>query len=198
MQFVVNRLTRGRVALSKISANSRTYLKMCHLCQQLVASLNQFFSANVSKVITAMNRRLQEIEESLEDGNIQTHEDLYRFRDFHMGVLDGLREALFDRKRYTEVLKLINDMFETILHLAKLSREGPPSAEISKELYDSLAMKTSIFIRVCKGLVEDPGHQKTVRSRDSPASSQGKVVKSDMSPIRELLLILQMNDFFGT
>ncbi|ETS82524.1 hypothetical protein PFICI_04400 [Pestalotiopsis fici W106-1] len=124
-------------------------------------------------------------------------------RERHEQVLDSIMHTLFLRKRQQPVLKVLDDIFTTILVFSRLSRlealgqsrAGYNGPSIS-ELYKTFKNKVEVFMTVCRGLSERKGH--------NAKAAKGDVTKEDARPaaheentIDRLLLRLEMSGYYG-
>ena len=196
MQYVVDRLT-SRVSSSAKSPRFGTSLKLQHMSRHFVSSINLHFSTSVTEACASLSKRLTLMETALDSDHTNHTQSIFSFRDYHAKVLDRMRQSLFLRKRYEEVLKLIEDIFEHILRSAKMAQEETPSHDDTRELLISLTKKISIFVRVCRGLEANDGRSVEGKIGTASYSDSQDHGHGDTTSIGVLLLALDMNDFFN-
>ena len=122
-------------------------------------------------------------------------------REVHSHVLDRIMVALFLRKRQLPILKLLEEIFNEVLHYAKYSRmqalginEGDGSAQYPGELYRGFKKKVQIFITVCRGLTEK-GRLGPNKADDDLGLRQDGIGEDNM--VAQLLMKLDMNDYYS-
>jgi hypothetical protein len=121
-------------------------------------------------------------------------------RDYHAEAVNQIMSALFLRKRQQPVLKLLEDIFVTVLAYAKHARlqaigavvEGDHTRAYSERLYKDFKKKVQVFITVCRTLTEKtrPG----ARSKEGGRHDGGGI--GDDSMVSQLLLKLDINHYY--
>ncbi|KAK0391091.1 hypothetical protein NLU13_0593 [Sarocladium strictum] len=115
-------------------------------------------------------------------------------REYHSQTLNQIMSALFLRKRQQPVLKLLEDIFVTVLAYAKYAQlqslgsvvEGDHTRAYSQKLYRDFKKKTQVFITVCRSLTE-----KTKLGSTHAADGLG-----DESMVSQLLLKLDISYYY--
>ena len=172
--------------------------------QRFVASLSAYFGdVGISAPWKAFEGWLDGVQKDLElasqpsSGVIHSPE---RLRACHSLILDRIILALLLRKRQQPVLKLLGEIFETILQFAKICRNptGNESPDIGR-LYQLFRKKVEVFITVCKGLSEKgefglkaDGNADVIH--DVKDSLGGKL---EENTINQLLMKLDMFNYYG-
>ena len=171
-------------------SKSTYWLKLSLLSRHFVSCISNYFFNGVSNHWSRLIRRLASINKDLVNQDGGFVEGIYALRDFHNQVLDRIMLTLFLRKRQIEVMKLLEEIFETILRFANQKmHDATLEAEAGlNELYESLYKKITIFVRSCRALSE--------KSRPGGARSDGHGVSTDENTVGQLLLSLNMNDFY--
>ena len=136
-----------------------------------------------------------------------------RVRDYHEQVLDDILRALLLRKRQHPVLKLLEDIFTSILQFAKQSRQrqrqqrdrsnndddDDDAREESSRSYRSFKKKVEVFVTVCRGLSEKGGGGYGVKRDETGGIHDGEQKRGSETAensINQLLLLLDMSGYF--
>ena len=117
---------------------------------------------------------------------------------YHAQTVNQIISALFLRKRQQPVLKLLDDIFITILTYAKHAQlqalgsvvAGEHTTAYAEKLYKDFRKKVQVFITVCRGLTE-----KTKAGAKKEGAAQADALGED-SMVAQLLLKLDMNHYY--
>ncbi|KAH8173100.1 spc97 / spc98 family protein [Sarocladium implicatum] len=118
--------------------------------------------------------------------------------EYHAQTVNQIMSALFLRKRQQPVLKLLDDIFITILTYAKHAQlralgsvvVGEHTAAYAEKLYKDFRKKVQVFITVCRGLTEK---SRSGAKRDGAARTDAL---GEDSMVAQLLLKLDMNHYY--
>ena len=209
MLYVVNQFFRDSEDRSSQQYRIQTIIQKFKLeAQHLVSTICSFFFAGIKSNWNVFSQRLDEIEKGLDQQDSQQHEGLHGLRDFHEKVLDRMMFAVFLRKRQEQVMRLIEEIFSTILVFARLSRirfsgtdvENADDTKIEK-IYHRFMKKVRVFVSVCKGLSERRGlggsntHENVL---DHDGFRRGDMNEDGGNTVGQLLLSLDMNGYYST
>jgi hypothetical protein len=169
-----------------------------------VSSLSAYFvDAGISSPWKAFEGWLDKVQADLElapQASSWVIHSPERLRACHSLILDRIMLALLLRKRQQPVLKLLSEIFETILQFAKICRTptGDDSPEVG-DLYKLFRKRVEVFVTVCKGLSEKgefglkaDGNADVIN--DVKDSLGGKV---EENTINQLLMKLDMFNYYG-
>ncbi|UKZ84916.1 uncharacterized protein TrAFT101_000802 [Trichoderma asperellum] len=213
MTFVVNQLFRDTNSLARDWEDpGDATLRFVKEAQHFVASVSTYFlDTGIAVPWRVFERKLDQIEVDLRRPTTSSSsEDVQspdKLQEFHSLVLDRIMLALFLRKRQQPVLKLLEDIFNTILRFAKhvrlkwLSRQGEETDAQTKAeadpstLYAEFKRKVQIFITVCRSLSEK------ARRTDGKRGREDRIFKEqygtgDDSMVAQLLVKLDMFDYY--
>ena len=205
MLFVVNLLSRdavkGSIGRDRMSVIIRRFkLEACHF----VTAICSYFFDGVKSNWGVFSRKLDDIEQRLDDFESGGHQGLHHLRKFHEETLDRMMFALLLRQRQTQVMKLLEEIFSAILMFARYSRsEAADRAEIDakiKDAYDRFKRKVKVFVNVCRGLSERRGpggsHDGEV-DRDHGGFEKEDVNEERGNTLGQLLLKLEMSGYYA-
>lgn len=202
MLFVVNQLfrdTNPRIAVRHGSdPTSRSFRIESH---HFVSAICRYFFNGVQATWEILHQRLKDIDTALDSPETSHGDSLDKLRDFHENLLDGLMFALMLRKRQTQVMKLIEEIFSLILLFARHARtEATPDIghlgfKIDlKETYEKFKNKVRVFIGVCRDLSERRGDEGgTSASHDA----RGDLSEDGGNTVGQLLLEFEMSGFYA-
>ncbi|KAL7917722.1 Spc98 family domain-containing protein [Trichoderma austrokoningii] len=217
MTFVVNQLFRDTNSLARDWEDpGDATLRFVKEAQHFVASVSTYFlDTGIAVPWRVFERKLDKIEADLSrPSTSSSSEDIIqspdKLQEFHSLVLDRIMLALFLRKRQQPVLKLLEDIFNTILRFAKhvrlkwLGRHGEETgtgtktraeADPSTLYYAEFKRKVQIFITVCRSLSEK------ARRTDGKRGREDRIFKEqygtgDDSMVAQLLVKLDMFDYY--
>lgn len=170
-----------------------------------------FLDTGVGATWKIFERKLDEVEGLLDDeegsSRIGQHDGLNQLREYHEHVLDRITFALFLRRRQQPVMKLLQDIFTSILHFAKysrsralgLTRNGGADEEV-RQMYLQFRKQVGVFITVCRGLSEKKGYgEKSVTGLKSHSESSlfGTDDLMEENTVVHLLVKLEMSDYYS-
>ncbi|KAJ4149685.1 hypothetical protein NW754_001120 [Fusarium falciforme] len=166
-----------------------------------------FFDSGIAIPWQAFETKLDKIESDLNNPDLsstpETVESPDRLREFHSRVLDRIMLSLFLRKRQQPVLKLLDEIFVSLLAYSKFSRmkamgigpdTGPEETRDEvKRLYKNFKTKVQIFATVCRALTEKSRSTSNKVSDDLGLKQEG-IGEDHM--VAQLLMKLEMNDYY--
>lgn len=134
----------------------------------------------------------------------------------HERMLDRAMHTLLLRKRQQAVMRLLEDIFTSILRfsrLTRLARRGRSATGVSKtgqggggggadpsfrELYGAFRKKVDVFITVCRGLSEKAGPVSQEQQQQQPAKGAGSgSAAREENTIDRLLMKLEMSGHYA-
>ncbi|KAM0327924.1 hypothetical protein ACHAQA_005322 [Verticillium albo-atrum] len=154
----------------------------------------QDFEEKLDKVEAQLNRQ----EEDPTDAVLSPD----RLREYHSHILERIMSALLLRKRQQPVLKLLEDIFGVILRFAKYARLQAggtwAAADNSRavSLYKTFRKSVEVFLTVCKGMAEKDGNRRQAGARGKMGDENAGDGVTEESPIVQLLLKLDMFDYY--
>lgn len=202
MVFVVNQLSRaltGRTPnLHRANNVVRRFTWEAH---HFVSAVFSYFSDGVRSNWAIFSKKLDDIEKRLDDYDSGEHRGLHQLRDFHEKVLDRMMFSLLLRQRQAEVMKLLEEIFGSILMFARHLRSEPTTEVDAKFLgvYHVFKNKLRIFMSVCRGLRErrGPGALKNHElDHDQEEFDKEDVSEDRGNTLGQLLLRLEMSGYY--
>jgi len=163
------------------------------------------FEAGVGSAWRKFEDKLQDIERKLDSPDPDLGaEGIERLRVYHEGILDRIMFATLSRKRQAPVMKLMEDIFTSILTFAKYSHAKSIGAGTSDDekipaLYTGFKRRVGIFISVCRGLSEKRGYgdgKKDSEGRRAVDAIFGTGYKEEGNLLSMLLLRLEMTGYY--
>ena len=204
MMFVVNHLHRGTTGRNSHSHRAvipRFILEAHHF----VTSTCGYFFDGVMGNWAVFDRKLGKIEEGLDYDDAGNAEGIHLLRNYHDKILDRILFALILRKRQEQVMKLLEEIFGSILRFACFMRSEPTDEserkEVEKrtvEIFETFRKKVRVFISVCRGLSERRGQGRTKKH----GSEHDLFLKEDAdedggNTIDQLLLKLEISGYYS-
>lgn len=195
--------THGRV--SKWHDVSNTALRFRAEAQHFVVGLTSyFFDDGIGPAWNQFESWLDTTQFDLESDSLANDRAPVvspdHVRERHEQVLDSIMHTMFLRKRQQPVLKVVEDIFTTILIFSKLSRlealgesRHDYSGPSILELYRTFRNKVELFMTVCRGLSERKG--KAVKS--DAIKDDARPGAQEENTIDRLLLRLEMSGYYG-
>lgn len=202
MVFVVNQLSRdltGRTpSLHRANNVVRRFTWEAH---HFVSAVFSYFSDGVQWNWAVFSQKLEDIEKRLDDYDSGEHRGLHQLRDFHEKVLDRMMFSLLLRQRQTQVMKLLEEIFGSILIFARHLRGEPTTEADAKVLgvYNVFKENVRVFMSVCRGLSErrGPGPLKNYEFDHDLGEFDKEDVNEDRgNTIGQLLLRLEMSGYY--
>lgn len=207
MLFVVNQLFRDRTerftSSRRFSIVHRRFKLEAH---HFVSAICTYFFDGVKSNWRVFSQRLDHIEKRLDEYELGEQQGLHDLRDFHEKMLDRLMFALLLRHRQAQVMKLLEEIFSSILLFARYSRSEVAATRVEidvkmEKLYEKFRRKVKVFVNVCRGLSErcGPGGGS---SRYEDHDDSGVFGKEDIGEDRgntlgQLLLKLEMSGYYA-
>ncbi|KAI4602357.1 hypothetical protein KJ359_009598 [Pestalotiopsis sp. 9143b] len=210
MLYVASELyrdTHGRV--STWHDVSDTALRFRAEAQHFITSITSyFFDVGIGPSWLQFESWLDAIQSDLENDTLADNrapvvspDDV---RERHEQVLDSIMHTLFLRKRQQPVLKVLDDIFTSILRFSKLARlkalglsRAASDSPSTFELYKTFKNKVDVFMTVCRGLSERKGHNTTTGRGDALNDDAAKPGAQEENPIDRLLLRLEMSGYYS-
>ncbi|KAK6211815.1 hypothetical protein LQW54_005675 [Pestalotiopsis sp. IQ-011] len=125
-------------------------------------------------------------------------------RERHEQVLDSIMHTLFLRKRQQPVLKVLDDIFTSILRFSNLARlkalgqsRAASDSPSTFELYKTFKNKVDVFMTVCRGLSERKGHNTKAGRGDALNDDAAKPGAQEENSVDRLLLRLEMSGYYS-
>ncbi|KAI9816212.1 MAG: hypothetical protein M1827_001813 [Pycnora praestabilis] len=213
MLYVVNELFRDTLDRASYwqgidSAAQKFRIESHHLVSTIS---NYFFEVGIGATWQRFEDKLNRIEEVTKRGDencvIENAEGIHKLREYHERVLDRMMFATLLRKRQEQVMKLLEDIFTTILTFSKYSRtraaglwQRPGNDKEVRDLYSKFRKKVSIFVSVCKGLSEKRGYGESKMAgllSDDELFGNEDMSEMGVNTIGQLLLKLEMNGYYS-
>ena len=205
--FVVNQLFQDLNIYEKSGGlqNAATYRFVAEARHFVAGIASYFMDVGIRTTWGMFSSQLQQVESDSNNIRDARHtkeqHSPTRLAMLHTAMLDQISQALFLRKRQQPVLKLLEDIFTTILGYAKFSRSKLLSGlekgqeTKSRELYTDFRKKVRIFLTVCRGLTEKHrgSSSKTQNAEDAVFKADG--IGED-STIAMLLMKLDMFEYY--
>ena len=200
MLFVANQLFRDTHPRSAKRRESDPVYKTFRIeSHHFVSSISRYFFNGVQANWDTLQRRLEDVENALNSNGTTDGDSLHKLRDFHEKTLDRLMSTLILRKRQTQVMTLLEEIFSLILVFAKHARIeaaqdiGHSGSKIElKETYEKFRKKVRVFIGVCRGLSERRGEGGTTSHDACEVSGD-----DGGNTIGQLLLDFEMSGFYA-
>ncbi|EKG14037.1 Spc97/Spc98 [Macrophomina phaseolina MS6] len=191
------------------------------------AVASHFFESGIGEAWQAFELALDGLErrmraEDEDEGAEQTSafgrlvaEGLESVRLAHEECLDRILFALLLRRRQQQVMKLLEEIFETILAFAKRANDyaagatggiGPDEAREIREMYMLFRSKVNVFMTVCRGLSGKRGGYAAGRTAGNNlfaaaaaerGGGYGMGVGEEENTIDRLLLKLEMSGYYS-
>lgn len=203
MVFVVEQLAADILTQRPLShPQERLYLRFRQQAYHFVSSICTYFFESMATHRQRLDNRLAATEAVLDHDHL-SGDSIAKVRTFHDSVLDGIMFSLLLRKRQSEVLQLLEDIFGIILQFAgsirilearngKTEKTDRPN---STELFQSFQKKAKIFVAVCRGLSERKTPKDMTETKDF--QTPGSAGEPENGSINQLLLRFEMNGFYA-
>ena len=200
MLFVVNQLfqdTKACVVRSDY-LSQRFRIESHHF----TLAISGYFFDGVQANWSILESKLKDTERALDrDGP----ESLANLRDFHEQILDRMMFTLILRKRQSQVMKLLEEIFSLILQFARHIRskacemsETADSIFDIKQVYEKFKKKVRVLISVCRGLSERRGRGgNTTHEAFQDISRSDETSEDGGNTMGQLLLKFEMSAFYG-
>ncbi|PWW73160.1 hypothetical protein C7212DRAFT_359524 [Tuber magnatum] len=207
MLFVVNKLFRDATSRGShwhtVDPVAQKFRIEAHHFVDTVCSY--MFEIGVGSAWRRFEDKLQDIERKLDspDSDLGT-EGIERLRVYHESILDRIMFATLCRKRQAPVMKLMEDIFISVLTFAKYSHAKSIGVRTSdgekiSALYTGFKRRVGIFISVCRGLSEKRGYgdgKKDSEGRRAVDAIFGTGYKEEGNLLSMLLLRLEMTGYY--
>lgn len=207
MVYVVNQLCRDiNARTSRWDDPGNASYRFAREANHFVSGVASYFlDTGVSIPWQAFEAKLDTVQAELNrppsKGQPYKVESPDRLREFHSQVLDRIMVSLFLRKRQQPVLKLLEEIFNSVLHYAKYSRlqalgkdATDSTAKSPEELYRKFKKKVQIFLTVCRGLTEK-SRSGTNRADEDLGLKQDGIGQEHM--VSQLVMKLDMSDYYS-
>ncbi|KAG7132198.1 hypothetical protein HYQ45_009353 [Verticillium longisporum] len=165
-----------------------------------------FFDVGIELPWQDFEEKLDRVEAQLsrqEEDTTDTVLSPDRLREHHSRVLERILSALLLRKRQQPVAKLLDDIFRTILRFAKYARLQARGtwavADNSRavSLYQTFRKNVEVFLTVCRGMAEKDANRRRQTARGTTVEEVTGDGVTEESPIAQLLLKLDMFDYYS-
>ncbi|KAF4996775.1 hypothetical protein FGRMN_4339 [Fusarium graminum] len=209
MVYVVNQLFRDvNARVSRWNDPEDISYRFTREAHHFVSGITSFFmDAGVAIPWEAFEAKLDKVQADLKSpSHVRNTPDKVespdRLREFHSRVLDRIMLSLFLRKRQQPVLKLLDEIFSTVLEYAKFSRTKaigksqtttPGETQELQRLYRNFKQRVQIFMTVCRALTEKSRSTSNKVSDDLGLKQEG-IGEDHM--VAQLLMKLDMNDYY--
>ena len=201
MLFVVTQLSRNNVfnrhrTQATACVTDLRKSQFCFEAQHFVSTVcGYFFDIAIGSTWDRFEANMKEIEDKLDNDEValevSVQEGLHRLKERHEEMLERMMFALLLRKRQERALEALEDVCGLVLDFARMDKEGgyedAGKSEKGRDLYGSFRDKVTIFIQICKGLVE----------KDVSGSKQLGRGAEGTGMIEQLLLRLGMNGYYS-
>ncbi|KAM0641669.1 hypothetical protein ACHAQF_004410 [Verticillium nonalfalfae] len=165
-----------------------------------------FFDVGIELPWQDFEEKLNKVEAQLsrqEEDTTDTVLSPDRLREHHSRVLERILSALLLRKRQQPVAKLLDDIFRTILRFAKYARLQAGGtwavADNSRavSLYQTFRKNVEVFLTVCRGMAEKDANPRRQTARGTTVEEVTGDGVTEESPLAQLLLKLDMFDYYS-
>lgn len=184
------------------SASYRFVIEAHHFISTIAA---YFLDTGVALPWKVFEDKLDKIQADLDDPKSENGPEKLqspdKLREFHSHVLERITMALFLRKRQQPVLKLLEEIFNSVLQFAKYSRlqalgydDLPHEGQTAETLYRGFRKKVQIFITVCRGLSEKSRIGGKRVDEDKGLHHDGT---GEESMVAQLLMKLDMFEYYS-
>ncbi|MDI1485347.1 MAG: hypothetical protein OHK93_000484 [Ramalina farinacea] len=203
MVFVVEQLAADILTQRPLShPQERLYLRFRQQAYHFVSSICTYFFESMATHRRRLDNRLAATEAVLDHDDL-SGDSIAKLRTFHDCVLDGIMFSLLLRKRQSEVLQLLEDIWGIILQFSgsirksegrngKTERTDRPNPT---DLYQSFQKKAKVFVAVCRGLSQRKTPKDITDTREF--QTLGSAGEPENGLISQLLLRFEMNGFYA-
>jgi len=204
MIFVVSQLYRGSIG-RPLHEHSTVIQRFKVEAHHFVSATCGYFFDGVTENWAIFERMLGKIEKHLDDYDAGDNEGIQFLRNYHEKVLDRIMFALIIRKRQEQVMKLLEDIFSSILRFAS-TLQSSATIETERrqmetkvlEIYERFRKNVRVFISVCRGLSERRGQGGTKRHNSDDNLFVNEDADEDGgNTIGQLLLKLEMSGYYS-
>ena len=201
MLFVVNQLSRDLATSISSSFLRNTECQRFRIeSHHFVITMCSYLFDQVTKLWNIFKYRMEEIATTIDHDAMDNGESAFKVRDFHEHLLDRMMFALLLRKRQAEVMKLLEEIFGSVLRFANCVRNaarGFVGCDL-RESYRFFQKQVKIFVNVCRGLSERRGQRGTEAATfSSNIFMDGHVDEDGDNAIGQLLLKFEMSGFYA-
>ncbi|CAM1511383.1 Fc.00g088960.m01.CDS01 [Cosmosporella sp. VM-42] len=207
MVYVVNQLSRDvNARTTRWEDPTNSSYRFAREAHHFVSGIASYFlDSGIALPWQAFEGKLDKIQADLGNPTSRSQpekaESPDRLREFHSQVLDRIMLALFLKKRQLPVLKLLEEIFNAVLHYAKYSRNQALGRDQEDEglhnpedLYRKFKKKVQIFITVCRGMTEK-ARLGVNKADDDLGLRRDGIGEEHM--VAQLLMKLDMNDYYS-
>lgn len=202
MVFVVNQLSRDLTGRTpNLHRSNNVVRRFTWEAHHFVSAVFSYFSDGVRSNWAIFSQKLDDIEKQLDDYDSGDPRGLHQLRDFHEKMLDRMVLSLLLRKQQYQVMKLLEEIFGSILIFARHLRSKPTTEVDAKvlDVYHVFKKKLKVFMSVCRGLSgrRGPGglknyeldHGREEFDKDDSSEDRGNTLE-------QLLLRLEMSGYY--
>lgn len=208
MLFVVNQLFWD--AKDRFTRSGRTSIIIRRFkleAHHFVSAICTYFFDGVKSNWGIFSQKLDDIEKRLDEYKSGEPQGLHDLRNFHEKMLDRLMFALLLRQRQTQVMKLLEEIFSSILSFARHTRSEGAATRVETDakigsLYEKFRKQVKVFVIACRGLSERRGPGGGSSRYDYHHDRSGAFDKEDLGEDRgntlgQLLLKFEMSGYYG-
>jgi hypothetical protein len=208
MLFVVSKLFRDATSRSSywqgIDPIAQKFRIEAHHFVSTVCGY--MFETGVGSTWRKFEDKLQDIERKLDTpGADLGGEGIERLRGYHESILDRVMFATLCRKHQVPVMKILEDIFTSVLAFAKYSHARASGLRVAQdagieEMYQGFRRRVGVFISVCRGLSEKRGYgdgRKDLEGRRAVDAIFGTGYKEEGNLLGMLLLRLEMTGYYS-
>lgn len=202
MVFVVNQLSRDLTGRApNFHRANNVVRRFTWEAHHFVSAVFSYFSDVVRSNWAIFSQKLDDIEKRLDDDDSGDCRGLHQLRDFHERVLDHMVFSLLLRQRQCQVMKLLEEIFGSILIFARYLRSEPTTEVDAKflDVYHVFKNKLKAFMSVCRGLSErrGPGGLKKYELDHGHEEIDKEDISEDRgNTLGQLLLRLEMSGYY--
>lgn len=206
MLYVVGQISRDIVArTSKWDSVDNVSLRFNFEAQHFVTSISTYFlDTGIEMPWLRFESWLDAVEADLARDTLEARiVSPSELREEHERMLDYTMHTLLLRKRQQAVMKLLEDIFTSILRFSKqtrlssLGRDVGANEPSARELYDVFKKKVGVFLTVCRGLSEKGGHVAQTTKSDSTSNEKHNRATREDNTIDRLLMKLEMSGYYS-
>lgn len=194
MLYVVDHLPHMALHRSTPRQRSKVIYQRFRLeAHHIVVATCGYFFDGIRTNWNMLLQKLNAIESHLDDFDGGEKHGVENLRSFHETVLDRIMFALLLRTRQTQVMKLLEEIFNYVLVFARLSYSDESAQEEIEALYARFQAKVQSFVALCRASSDQRG---------SGANGHEEFEKMDRGENRgntmaQLVLRLDMGGYYG-
>lgn len=202
MVFVVNQLSRDLTGRTpNLHRSNNVVRRFTWEAHHFVSAVFSYFSDGVRSNWAIFSQKLDDIEKQLDDYDSGESRGLHQLRDFHEKVLDRMMFSLLLRQQQNQVMKLLEEIFGSILIFARHLRSKPTKEVDAKvlDVYHVFKKKLKVFMSVCRSLSDrrGPGGLKNYEfDHGHEEFDKEDISENRGNTLGQLLLRLEMSGYY--